>query len=341
MAESADPTDDLSAALRRVADEHGCSGAVRIDVPNRSPVELAAGLANRAEGIANTPATRFGVASITKGFTALTIQSLIADGLLTADATLRDILGDQLPNVDPAVTIEHLLTHRSGVGDFLDESQLGDIDDHVLGGRSAHTFVRPIDYLPLMAHLPQTSPPGERFAYNNGAFVMLSMVIDELTDSFHDAVVERVLRPAGMAESGFFRSDDLPGNTALGYLQDGRTNVLHLPVIGAGDGGIYLAAGDCVRFWETLRTGRIVEAATVDSTTTVVTPDADDGGTAYGRGFWLSADADHVWLEGMDAGVSAQTGWIRSSGITYAVLSNTSSGAWPMVRALLERVAPG
>ena len=39
--------------------------------------------------------------------------------------------------------------------------------------------------------------------------------------------------------------------------------------------------------------------------------------------------------EGMDAGVSAQTGHVRSTGLTYAVLANTSSGAWPVVRAIL------
>jgi len=57
---------------------------------------------------------------------------------------------------------------------------------------------------------------------------------------------------------------------------------------------------------------------------------------SYGRGVWLDAEADHVWLEGMDAGVSCQTGVIRSAGLCYAVLANTSSGAGNVVRAILE-----
>ena len=209
-----------------------------------------------------------------------------------------------------------------------------------MGDHPVHAFVRSADYAPLLAALPQVFPPGERYAYNNGGYVMLGMIVERLTGSFHDAVAERVLRPAGMSESGFFRSDDLPPRTALGYLQDGRTNVLHLPVIGAGDGGIYLTVGDCGRFWEALRAGSIVDGATVEAMTTVVTPDAE-GGAAYGRGFWLSPDGDHVWLEGMDAGVSAQTGWIRSSNVTYAVLSNTSSGAWPLATTIVAAATRG
>ena len=76
-------------------------------------------------------------------------------------------------------------------------------------------------------------------------------------------------------------------------------------------------------------------------TTGVVSSRVDDDGhvIGYGLGFW--ADPNHVWLEGMDAGVSFQSGFLPSSGARYSVLANTSSGAWPVVRALLERVAPG
>ena len=340
------PMDDLGDALRDLADDQGFSGSIRVDRGRARLVEFASGFANRAEDVPNQLGTRFGVASVTKGLTALTVRSLIDEGRLAAEATVRSILGELLPNVDPAVTVEHLVTHTSGVGDHLDEEQLDDIDDYVMGDHPVHTFGRSADYARLLAPLAQVSVPGERFAYNNGGFVILGMLVEALTGSFHEAVVERVLRPAGMADSGFFRSDDLPPRTALGYLQDGRTNVLHLPVIGAGDGGIYLAADDCHHLWGALRSGRVVAPASFTAMTTVTTRAAEDG-AAYGRGFWLSPDADHVWLEGMDAGVSAQTGWIRSADVTYAVLSNTSSGAWPLAKAIVAaatkpaRTGPG
>src|SRR5438876_6307797 len=78
---------------------------------------------------------------------------------------------------------------------------------------------------------------------------------------FHELVRRRVCGPAGMHDSEFLRSDELPGRTALGYLTiDGvwRTNVFHLPVRGSGDGGIYSTAADISVFWRTLFARRIV-----------------------------------------------------------------------------------
>ena len=60
-------------------------------------------------------------------------------------------------------------------------------------------------------------------------------------------------------------------------------------------------------------------------------------GVGYGRGFWVSTDGDHVWLEGMDAGVSVMTGFRRSSGLRYSVLSNTSGGVWPLAKLIHTR----
>ena len=72
-----------------------------------------------------------------------------------------------------------------------------------------------------------------------------------------------VLTPAGLTATGFPRSDTPEGDLALGYLNDGRTNVLHLPVVGAGDGGLATTIADLERFWRALRTGEIVTPATL------------------------------------------------------------------------------
>jgi CubicO group peptidase (beta-lactamase class C family) len=67
-----------------------------------------------------------------------------------------------------------------------------------------------------------------------------------------------------MTDSGFLRSDELPGRAAIGYLTAGdalRSNVLHLPVRGSGDGGIYSTVADISAFWRALFAGRIVPAS--------------------------------------------------------------------------------
>ncbi|NCG25011.1 MAG: serine hydrolase, partial [Actinobacteria bacterium] len=189
------------------------------------------------------------------------------------------------------MTIETLLAPRSGVGDYLDEEQLGDIDDFILDV-SAHTLATPDDYLPQISSHPQVSAPGERFAYNNGGFVMLSIAMERATGArFHDPVRERVFEPAKMTGAGFSRSDDLPANAAFGYVKSGRTNVFHLPVIGGGDGGAYVTAEDMSAFWIALFDGRLLSN---DLAAAMIEPVSEAPGQQmrYGRGFWLAPEGD-------------------------------------------------
>ena len=93
------------------------------------------------------------------------------------------------------------------------------------------------------------------------------------------------------------------GAAALGYLSiDGdRTNVLHLPVRGNGDGGIYSTVADVRSFWNALFDGRIVSREGVAA---MIRPHSDVGSERYGLGFWLEASGSAAILEGYDAGVS-------------------------------------
>lgn len=324
-----------SSVLVDIAGSTGFAGVVRLERPGEPMIEFAAGLADRRNGVPVELATRFGVASGTKGFTALTVVSLVESGELALDTTIRSVVGDALSRVDDGVTIEHLLGHTSGVGDYLDEEVLGDIDDYIFTV-SPHVLARPTDYLDLVNAQPQVSSPGERFTYNNGGYVMLSIVIETITGSFHDAVRDRVLEPAEMNRAGFFRGDDLPPETAVGYLENGRTNVYHLPVVGAGDGGIYLSLDDVSAFWDALERGCVVSTEHVEEMTTVRRIVGDD---AYGLGFWLSPDGQIVALEGQDAGVSFRSAVNRTTHSRYTVMSNSSTGAWPLAKALEPLIA--
>ncbi len=327
----------LKADLERLVDAEDFSGVVGLSRNGERFIELARGLADRANARPIRLDTRFGIASATKGLTALTVASLIESGQLRYETTLRSLLPDDLPMVDPTVTIEHLLGHTSGVGDYLDEDSLGDVDDYVMAF-PVHRLASPVDYLPLLEGHPQRSAPGSRFAYNNGGYVILSIAAEVAgAASFYDLVQERVLDRAAMADTGFVRSDELPAGAAIGYLTDGRSNVLHLPVRGAGDGGAYSTLADIEALWLALFAGRIVPPPVVERLVKARSDVAADH-RRYGLGFWLRADRETVMLEGMDAGVSCRTAYDRSSSLSYTVISNTSSGAWPIVRYLEERV---
>ena len=245
-------------ALNAAIEAESFTGVLTVDVGDERTLVRCEGLANRALGVPNTSTTRISAASGNKGFTALVILRLVELGLIRLDDLVRPILGDDLPLIDDTVTVEHLLTHTSGIGDYLDEDGDGEIDDYI--------FSSPLHALAeteraALDGFPQKFPPGERFSYCNGGYMVLALVAERVSGrDFHELVQTEVCDRAGLADSAFLRSDDLPGDAALGYLDEegNRTNVLHLPVRGNGDGGMYFTADDLHRFWNALLDGRIV-----------------------------------------------------------------------------------
>lgn len=330
----------LAVKLSTAIEASGFSGVLAVRRGDETVLERAGGLADRGNATPITLNTRLGTASCTKGFTALTIASLIGEGRLAFETRIADLVSEDLPAIDPAVTIEQLLGHTSGVGDYLDEEELDDVDDHILDV-PVHHLEGPVDYLPLLNRYPQVDPPGTRFVYNNSGYIMLAIAVERASGNrYHDEVRRRVFEPAAMDRSGFFRSDRLPGDAALGYLADGRTNVFHLPVIGTGDGGAFSTAPDMLRFWDALWAGRIVDRSVVDKMT-APRSDARDG-RRYGLGFWVGADGETATLEGLDAGVSFRSGSNPSTGLSYCVMANDSSGVWPLasfIDAYLHRTS--
>jgi CubicO group peptidase (beta-lactamase class C family) len=326
-----------------VARQTEFSGAVRVDRDGGIELAAAYGLAHRGHGIANSLDTRFAVASGSKGLTALAVVSLIEEGKLGFSTPARTLLRDDLPLIGDDVTVEHLLSHRSGIGDYLDEDAGHAITDYVLTV-PAHQLVTTEDYLPVLDGHPVKFKAGERFSYCNGGYVVLALIAERASGvPFAELVRSRVCGPAGMSHTEFLRSDELPGDAALGYLpMEGvsRTNVFHLPVVGSGDGGIYSTVADFHAFWAGLFAGKIVPVSRVDE---MVRPRSDvpAGSRRYGLGFWLHPTRDIVMLEGFDAGVSFRSVHDPGLRVTCTVVSNTSGGAWPVTRVLDELIAEG
>jgi CubicO group peptidase (beta-lactamase class C family) len=329
----------LQAALDAEAERTAFSGVVRVDRRGAAELSKAYGLADRAHGVPNTVDTRFMLASVAKGFTALAIMSLVAEGKLLLSTTARSVLGGDLPLIADDVTVEHLLAHRSGIGDYLDEDELDD--------RNSYTLSVPVSrldtterFLEVLDGFPTVSRADERFSYNNAGYVVLALIAERASGvGYHELVRRRVTEPAGLADTGFWRTDELPGEHAIAYLHaDGlRSNALHLPVVGTGDGGISSTAADLATFWRTLFAGRVVPAELVAEMTR---PRSDwpEENRRYGLGFHVHRTTEAVWLEGYDAGVSVSTTHDPASGITHSVIANWSDGAWPMLSVLDEHL---
>lgn len=296
----------------------------------------AEGFAHRAHAVPMTPDTRIAIASGSKMFTALAAMRLVERGVIELDAPIRPHLGYDLPLIDDAVTLRHLLTHTSGIGDYLDEENW-DPADYVMTV-PLHALAATEAFVPMLDGHPQRDAPGTVAQYNNGGLVVTALVIERASGTgYHELVEAEVIARAGLTRTAYLRSDDLPGDAALGYMAatGNHTNVLHLPVRGNGDGGAFTTADDVAQFWAALAAGRIVSAETLALMTTPG-PVQPEEGERIGVGIMLNTLRDLWTSEGGDAGVSFKSLYRPSDGLTAVVLGNTSEGAWPVESALLE-----
>jgi CubicO group peptidase (beta-lactamase class C family) len=278
-----------------------------------------AGLADKNFSVPNDPSYSYQTASGTKGFTAAALLTLAAEGKLGLDDCVRTIL---LNSADPqkygklewlseTVTVRSLLNHTSGVPDYFDEAQMDSFEE-ALQGRPNNQFERPEQFFPLTEEVwrTQETPYAFRdmFKYSNGGFVVLAAAVEAVSgESFPDYVTWHIFRLFGMEKSGFFRLDGRTPDGAIratAYLENGRSNIYSVPVIGGGDGGAYTNPQDMARFWNRLdpelNSGSPLAALVEEAWT----PGQEGEGNLYGLGFWISSrNPKIVFLEGFDPGV--------------------------------------
>lgn len=315
------------------------TGVATIDVADRRILERCEGFIHRALGVPMTAQSRIAIASGSKAFTALAVMRLVEDGELWLDQAVRGLLGDDLPLIDDGVTIEQLLSHTSGIGDYIDEDSGWEVSDHVLS-LPVHTLTTAEAFLPMLDGHPPKFAPGERFAYCNGGYMVLAVLLERATgNTYHDVIRRLVLEPAGLARTGFLPLNELPADAALGYLfnEGDLVNTLHLPVLGNGDGGAFTTADDLHRFWLALLDGRIVSRATVEE---MIRPrrEAPEENIRCGMGFFIHRTHPALILEGYDAGASFRSTHIVETQTTASVLGNSSEGAWPVIRVLGQAI---
>ena len=149
------------------------------------------------------------------------------------------------------MTVEHLLAHRSGIGDYLDEDIHDDFTEYLMPV-PVHRLVTTEDFVQVLDGHPQKSRPASASPTAMAATSCSALLAERGSDTpYHELVDRLVIDKAGLTGTAFLRTDELPGDAALGYLfQDGfRTNVLHMPLRATGDGGIFTTASDIASLW--------------------------------------------------------------------------------------------
>ncbi|WP_394120798.1 serine hydrolase [Planococcus donghaensis] len=307
-------------------EEVGFSGVAYLQ--KKETWTAARGFANRADERPNAVDTRFGIASGSKLFTAIAVCQLVERGELALDDKLSELLPKTFPNFE--VTVHQLLTHTSGIPDYFDEQVMDDFED-LWKQHPMYLMQAASDFIPLFKDQPPMFEPGERFHYNNAGFIALGLIIERVTGKeFADVVEERIFAPAKMQNSGYFRLDRLPGQTALGYIEeDGvwRTNQYAVPIRGGADGGAYVTADDMANFWRSLMDGTLLAKEMVDKMLQIHAS-GEDG--AYGYGIWIQQRKDDILkyhVMGYDPGVSFHSAFYPADGSMLTVLSNKGTGA--------------
>jgi CubicO group peptidase (beta-lactamase class C family) len=158
------------------------------------------------------PTTLFQIGSITKTFTGMLVMGLVEAGKLNLDAPVRSLLpafrvADE--DVSAQATIRHLLAHTGGwLGDFFIET-----------GGGAEALAR---YVARMAELPQVAPLGLHYTYNNSAFPVLGLILEQLEGKpFESILRDRVLGPLRLDRSCFWPEEVMIHRFVVGHRVEG------------------------------------------------------------------------------------------------------------------------
>ena len=304
---AADIPKRLDELVRDYVDNKGFMGAVLVARNGRVLLSKGYGSANLEWNAPNTPATRLGIGSITKQFTAAAVLLLEERGKLRLDDPIAKYI--DVPEPWREITFFHLLTHTAGFP--RDAASEGDWPPRSVPAKEQVARLR---------SAALGFPPGTKRSYSNAGYVVLAYLIETISgQSWGDFVRQNVLEPAGMAASGNTEAE-IVARRADGYRREGETFV-HAPFIHPslylGCGGLYSTVEDLLR-WETaLFGGKVVSHASLEK---MITPFKED----YGLGLAVSSRHGHkqIWHTGAIPGFSSYLVYDPKEKLMVVVLSN-------------------
>lgn len=332
---------NISERIANIQNGNKFSGTVFVKDGEKVLTNVSYGYANRSDQLENEIDTRYGIASGCKLFTSIAICQLVEEGKLSFDSRLRECLDYAF--FDEEITIHHLLTHTSGIPDYFDEGIMDDFEE--LWIKNPMYRLRNLrDFLPLFQYKNMKSRPGDRFQYNNAGYILLGLVVEEVSGRvFTDFVEDRIFKKAGMMDSGYFAFDSLPQKVAQGYIDnpDGtwKTNIYSLPAKGGSDGGAFVTAKDMVKLWEGLLNHQLLSEVLTSQLLTAHTRVKED--SFYGYGIWIKKKEDSVFkyhVMGYDPGVSFHSAVYPGSSVQIVVCSNQSAGAFDIIDGIEDEV---
>jgi CubicO group peptidase (beta-lactamase class C family) len=243
----------------RLAEKNQAMGSLAIAKDGKIIFTRAIGYSriNGSERKPATTATRYRVGSITKMFTAALVFQFVEEGKLKLSDTL-DKFFPQIPNAGK-ITIAHILTHRSGIHDFIREP---DFRAWSLTPRTKD------ETLAFIARGKPDFEPGEKRSYSNAGYVLLGFVVEKLAGKpYQDALKKRITGKLGLKDTyaGTGKTDvGKKESFSYSYAGDWKQHEeMDLSVPG-GAAAIVSTPRDLVKFIQALFDGKIISQQNVD-----------------------------------------------------------------------------
>jgi CubicO group peptidase (beta-lactamase class C family) len=226
-----------------------------------------------------TAGTRFRIGSVTKQFTAAAILRLADEGKLA----LADPLEKYFAGFPAGVTLDHLLTHTSGIHSYTDKPEFL--------GRVAKP-IAPEDLIAWFRGDPPDFEPGKGFHYNNSAYFLLGEIVAKVSGKTLAACLEEMFfAPLGMRDSGIYQNATPPPGAAAGYsIVEGKPGpALDWDMSWAGGAGaMFSTVGDLHRWNEALFGGKVLKPESFKAMITPVKLAEGVDGMNYGYGLMIS-----------------------------------------------------
>jgi CubicO group peptidase (beta-lactamase class C family) len=278
------------------------------------------GKANLELGVPVEPDMVFRLGSITKQFTAVAILMLAEQGKLSLDDDITKFLPDY-PTKGQRITIEHLLTHTSGIKSYTS------LPEWLALWRKDLTVKEIID---LFKNQPMDFAPGERWSYSNSGYILLGAIIEKVSGQTYQEFVEKnIFAPLGMKHSYYDVTVRLIPRRVEGYSKanEGYQNAAYLSMTQPFSAGALMSSVDDLALWDAaLYTEKLVKQQSLKR---AWTPRLLNNGksTHYGYGWSMSTYEGHPIIEhsGGVNGFATDALRMPADRIFVAILTNKDS----------------